>query len=107
MDNNEEQSNQGLPKDVAEKRQEFGPLEAKQDVLQAKVNALGSIGECEENNGSHGFQARAWKHQSFHQLTNVLMPVDFGMMRRSKFRNMIAITAYISMVEPKNIIECT
>lgn len=50
-------------------------------------------------------QVRAWKHQSSHPLTNVLIPVNSGIVTRSKFRNMIPFTAYISMVKPKNIKE--
>lgn len=46
-----------------------------------------------------------WKNQSSHPLIIVFTLVDSEMVTRSKFRNMIAFSAYISMVDPKNIKE--
>nr|XP_033517731.1 uncharacterized protein LOC117282005 [Nicotiana tomentosiformis] len=59
----------------------------------------------EENNGSQDSQVRTWKHQSSNPLINILTPVNSGILTRLKFRNMIAFTTYIFMVEPKNINE--
>ena len=44
-----------------------------------------------------------WKHQSSHPLQNLLTPLNSGISTRSKLRGMCAFSAYVSLIEPKNI----
>ena len=46
-----------------------------------------------------------WKHQSSHSLQNLLTPLNSGISTRSKLRSMCAFSAYVSLIEPKNIKE--
>jgi len=46
-----------------------------------------------------------WKHQSSHPLDNLVSPLDSGIQTRSKTRNLVAYSAFISTIEPRNIKE--
>lgn len=46
-----------------------------------------------------------WKHQSSYPLDNFISPLDSGIQTRSKTRNLVAYSAFISTIEPKNIKE--
>ncbi|XP_070039917.1 uncharacterized protein [Nicotiana tomentosiformis] len=114
VENNEEQTNHELLKAAAEQKQKPCPIEIVQDISkiwgtiqenQEESIAPGSSAEHEGNTGIQGSHTRGWKHQSSYPLTNVLTLVDSRMVTRSKFRNMIALSSYISMVESKNIKE--
>jgi len=54
---------------------------------------------------THENQPHSWKHQSSHPIQNILTPLDSGIHTRSKLRNMCAFSAYVSLIEPKNIKE--
>lgn len=71
----------------------------------AGVNELVPSSKHEGNNGSQYSQVRAWKYRSSHPLTSILTPIYSGIVTRSKFKNMIAFIANISMIEPMNIIK--
>lgn len=106
------QSNQKLPGDAVEQTQEPNPLEAEHDVQHAKgtynenivgMNEPAPPAEHEGNNMIQDSHARRSIHQSSDPLTRILKAIESGTVIRSKFTIMIAFTAYISMVEPKNI----
>lgn len=61
--------------------------------------------EHEKNSENQRSHARGRKHQISHPLTNVLCAYQLilEMVTRSKIRNIIAFSSYISMVEPKSI----
>ena len=44
-----------------------------------------------------------WKHSSSHPLDNLISPLDSGIHTRSKIRNLVAFSAFISSIEPKNV----
>jgi len=46
-----------------------------------------------------------WKHKSSHPLENLISPLNSGMQTRSKTRNLVAFSAFISTIEPKNVKE--
>ncbi|XP_069148230.1 uncharacterized protein [Solanum lycopersicum] len=46
-----------------------------------------------------------WKHSSSHPLDNLIYPLNFGIHTRSKTRNLVAFSAFISSIEPKNVKE--
>ena len=46
-----------------------------------------------------------WKHSSSHPLDNLISPLDSGIHTRSKTRNLVAFSAFISSIEPKNVKE--
>ncbi|XP_070004927.1 uncharacterized protein [Nicotiana sylvestris] len=50
-------------------------------------------------------QMSNWKHKSSHPLDNIITPLDCGVQTRSKARNSLAFSAFLSQIEPKNIKE--
>ncbi|XP_070031838.1 uncharacterized mitochondrial protein AtMg00820-like [Nicotiana tomentosiformis] len=50
-------------------------------------------------------QVSNWKHKSSHPLQNVITPLDSGIETRSKSRNSLTFSAFLSQIEPKNIKE--
>ncbi|XP_070049180.1 uncharacterized mitochondrial protein AtMg00820-like [Nicotiana tomentosiformis] len=46
-----------------------------------------------------------WKHKSSHPLQNMIIHLDLGIQTRSKSRNSLAFSGFLSQVEPKNIKE--
>lgn len=54
----------------------------------------------------HSLGSRSgWKHSSSHPLENLISPLNFGIQTRSKTRNLVAFSAFISTIEPKNVKE--
>ncbi|XP_070013983.1 uncharacterized protein [Nicotiana sylvestris] len=50
-------------------------------------------------------QVSNWKHKSSHHLQNIITPLDLGIQTRSKARNSLAFSAFLSQIDPKNIKE--
>jgi len=50
-------------------------------------------------------QTSNWRHKSSHPLDNITTPLDSGVQTRSKARNSLAFSAFLSQIEPKNIKE--
>ncbi|XP_075104577.1 uncharacterized protein LOC142178612 [Nicotiana tabacum] len=50
-------------------------------------------------------QVPNWKHKSSHPLDNIITPLDSGVQTRSKARNSLAFSTFLSQIEPKNIKE--
>jgi len=46
-----------------------------------------------------------WKHISSHPLENLMSPLNSGMQTKSKTRNLVAFSTFISTIEPKNVKE--
>ena len=46
-----------------------------------------------------------WKHSSSHPLDNLISPLNSGIHTRSKTRNLVAFSAFISSIKPKNVKE--
>ncbi|XP_015169794.1 uncharacterized protein [Solanum tuberosum] len=46
-----------------------------------------------------------WKHQSSNSLDNLVSPLESALHTRSKTRNLVAFSAFISTIEPENIKE--
>ncbi|KAH0665120.1 hypothetical protein KY285_026326 [Solanum tuberosum] len=46
-----------------------------------------------------------WKHQFSHPLDNLISPLDSGIQTRSRTRNLVAYSAFMSSIEPRNIKE--
>ena len=46
-----------------------------------------------------------WKHSSSHPLDNLISPLNSGIHTRSKTRNLVAFSTFISSIEPKNVEE--
>ena len=46
-----------------------------------------------------------WKHSSSHPLDNLISPLNSGIHTRSKTRNLVAFSAFISSIEPKTVKE--
>ena len=42
-----------------------------------------------------------WKHNSSHPLDNLIAPLNFGIHTRSKTRNLVAFSAFISSLSPR------
>nr|XP_016460584.1 PREDICTED: uncharacterized protein LOC107784042 [Nicotiana tabacum] len=60
----------------------------------------------EEPGSSHNEnQVSNWKHKSSHPLQNVISPLDLRIQTRSKSRNSLAFSVFLSQIEPKNIKE--
>ncbi|XP_070036449.1 uncharacterized protein [Nicotiana tomentosiformis] len=83
------------------------------DVVQGTPDAELRSG-TQVNNGSHSeeprpshneFQVSNWKHKSSPPLQNVITPLDSGIQTRSKSRNSLAFSTFLSQIEPKNIKE--
>ena len=47
----------------------------------------------------------AWKHKSSHPLENFISPLNSGMQTRSKTRNLVEFSGFISTIDPKNVKE--
>ncbi|XP_075086232.1 uncharacterized protein LOC142168954 [Nicotiana tabacum] len=50
-------------------------------------------------------QVPNWKHKSSHPLDNIITPLDSGVQTRSKARNSLTFSAFLSQIEPQNIKE--
>ncbi|XP_075085138.1 uncharacterized protein LOC142168358 [Nicotiana tabacum] len=50
-------------------------------------------------------QVPNWKHKSSHPLDNIITPLNSGVQTRSKARNSLAFSTFLSQIEPKNIKE--
>ncbi|XP_075095347.1 uncharacterized protein LOC142173622 [Nicotiana tabacum] len=50
-------------------------------------------------------QVPNWKHKSSHPLDNIITPLDSSVQTRSKARNSLAFSAFLSQIEPKNFKE--
>ncbi|XP_070054539.1 uncharacterized protein [Nicotiana tomentosiformis] len=48
-------------------------------------------------------QVSSWKHKGPHPLENIITPLDSGIQTRSKARNSLAFSAFLSQIESKNI----
>ena len=46
-----------------------------------------------------------WKHSSSHPLDNLISPLNSGIHTRSKTRNLVAFSTFISSIKPKNVKE--
>ena len=46
-----------------------------------------------------------WKHSSSHPLDNLFSPLNSGIHTRSKTRNLVAFSTFISSIKPKNVKE--
>ena len=46
-----------------------------------------------------------WKHSSSHPLDNLISPLNFEIHTRSKGRNLVALSTFISSIERKNVKE--
>ena len=46
-----------------------------------------------------------WKHSSSHPLDNLISPLNSRIHTKSKTRNLVAFSAFISSIEPKNVKE--
>ncbi|XP_070056349.1 uncharacterized mitochondrial protein AtMg00820-like [Nicotiana tomentosiformis] len=64
------------------------------------------VEEPEEPGPSHnGIHVSNWKHKSSHPIHNVITPLDSGIQTRSKSRNSLAFSAFVSQIKPKHIKE--
>ncbi|XP_075082507.1 uncharacterized protein LOC142166857 [Nicotiana tabacum] len=50
-------------------------------------------------------QVPNWKHKSSHPFDNIITPLDSSVQTRSRARNSLAFSAFLSQIEPKNIKE--
>ena len=44
-----------------------------------------------------------WQHRSSHPLDNLISPLNSGIHTRSKIKSLVAFSAFISSIEPKNV----
>ena len=75
------------------------PSHKTSEIEDKSTNETGSSASQEPVN----IQTHSWKHQSSHPLQNILTPLNSGISTRSKLRSMCAFSAYVSLIEPKNI----
>jgi len=83
--------------------EEPGPSDSTQEAFSQNP-------ECEEDESAADVEEvitrkSGWKHQSSHPLDNLISPLNSGIQTRSKTRNLVAYSAFISTIEPKNIKE--
>ena len=83
-----------------------GPM---QNINQAETHSHEN--DDSENEEDHTNQIQplksklAWKHNSSHPLENFISPLNSGMQTRSKTRNLVAFSGFISTIDPKNVKE--
>uniref|UniRef100_UPI0033931A93 hypothetical protein n=1 Tax=Acinetobacter baumannii TaxID=470 RepID=UPI0033931A93 len=80
--------------------EEFIPSHKTQEIEYKSANEA----EPSASQEPVSIQTHSW-HQSCHSLQNILTPLNSGISTRSKLRSMCAFSAYVSLIEPKNIKE--
>ena len=82
--------------------EEFIPSHKKPEIEDKSASETGPSASQEPVNIKKTY---SWKHQSSHPLQNILTSLNSGISTRSKLRSMCAFSAYVSLIEPKNIKE--
>ncbi|XP_075100900.1 uncharacterized protein LOC142176674 [Nicotiana tabacum] len=97
-------------------RKEPGPMitptEAENRVVDAvQGTPLAEVRSAQEpqldipESSANEIQVPNWKHKSSHPLDNIITPLDSRVQTRSKARNSLTFSAFLSQNEPKNIKE--
>ena len=94
---------QGVEVTHAEPVDEPGPLDIIPDIGSHTSNE--SEGNSDVDREEEIIRKAGWKHQSLHPLDNLIFPQDSGIETRSKARNLVAYSTFISLNEPKSIKE--
>ena len=81
--------------------EESTPSHKTPEIGNKSTNETGSSAPQEPVN----IPTNSWKHQSSHPLQNILTPLNSSISTRSKLQSMCAFSAYVSIIEPKNIKE--
>ena len=100
--NSEDEQNEGTSSKPSEPkiwREESIPSHKIPEIGDKSTNETGSSASQEPVS----IQTHSWKHQSSDPLQNILTPLNSGISTRSKLRSMCAFSAYVSLIEPKNI----
>ncbi|XP_070043166.1 uncharacterized protein [Nicotiana tomentosiformis] len=71
------------------------------DMANGKPDLMSQVKESNDD----GVYVSNWKHKSSHPLENVIYPLNSGIQTRSKSRNALAFSSFLSQIEPKNIKE--
>ncbi|XP_049397273.1 uncharacterized protein LOC125861406 [Solanum stenotomum] len=82
---------------------EPGPSSSAQEEL--SQNPEDDEGEFDADVEEEITRKSRWKQQSSHPLDNLISPLDSEIQTRSRTRNLVAYSAFISSIEPKNIKE--
>ena len=81
--------------------EESTPSHKTPEIGDKSTNETGSSAPQEPVN----IPTHSWKHQSSHPLQNILTPLNSSISTRSKLWSVCAFSAYVSLIEPKNIKE--
>ena len=107
--NNCDDQNHSLPEEDAEVEQDDRVPGTTQHSSQSTSDLPDNdVAPDEEDHDDLPNQSAArsgWKHSSSHPLDNLISPLNSGIQTRSKTRNLVAFSAFISSIEPKNVKE--
>ncbi|XP_069150826.1 uncharacterized protein [Solanum lycopersicum] len=98
--NSEDEQNEATCSRSSEPRireEEFIPSHKTPEIEDKSATETGPSASQEPVN----IQTHSWKHQSSHPLQNILTLLNSGISIRSKLRSICALSAYVSLIEPK------
>nr|XP_009597079.1 uncharacterized protein LOC104093065 [Nicotiana tomentosiformis] len=78
-------------------------VDAVQGTSLAKVRSGQEPQSDTPGSSTNESQLQNWKHKSSHPLDNIITPLNSGVQTRSKARNSLAFSDFLSQIEPKNI----
>ena len=109
MKNDFDDQNHSIPEEADEvKKCDDVPgttLNSSQSTLNSPENDVSLDKEEHANQLNQSAPRSGWKHCSSHPLDNLISPLNSGIHTRSKTRNLVAFSAFISSIEPKNVKE--
>ncbi|XP_015158487.1 uncharacterized protein [Solanum tuberosum] len=100
---NRKQDDQDVKENGAEHTGVHSPSGSTQEVL--SQNPEDDEGESDTDKEEEITRKSGWKHQSSHPLDNLISALDSGIQTRSRTRNLVAYSTFMSSIEPKNIKE--
>ena len=109
LKNDNDNQNHSLPEEDAEVEQDDMVPGTTQNFSQSTSDSpKDDVTLDEEDHADLPYQSAAksgWKHSSSHPLDNLISHLNFGIQTRSKTRNLVAFSAFISSIETKNVKE--
>ena len=109
LKNDCDDQNHSLPEKVAKVEKDYMVPSTIQNSSQSTSNSPEndvSLDEEEHVDQLNQYAPRSgWKHSSSHPLDNLISLLNSGIHTRLKTRNLVAFSAFISSIEPKNVKE--
>ena len=104
-----QKSHHSLPEEAAEvEKDDMVPGTIQNSSQSTSVSQKNDVTLDEEDHADqlNQFAPRSgWKHSSSHPLDILISPLNSGIHTRTKTRNLVAFSAFISSIEPKNVKE--